>query len=596
MSVNTGSFNTALQILRSKFSLTTEEQAQRLWSEIEKYNSLTDLKEDIQNALDAVLYERKKKRDKQMASNAMDEEYPIDRLIKDLISKMQSETFKDLNPFKNTNVPDQSRGNETNQASVAPHHVQKTSNLTEKTHDTKFMVAKHMDAWEEKGQIIKSVNEGLNFQYGRDNGVYLDVKKIKSDYTRNNFLYVKPQHFKEAFLNRLLEMETKLGAYLDSIGKRYERVESDKRSFDIETIIIGRLTMDEDDSFLTERVRIEYVTRSGALSQCFLNFTDCKGDFLLFPNAYVAVGVVGDFYDDQVAVRVNSIYEIDSHLDSMDNSPSPKRDVDTFANILVFKGPYTLNGNAYFGGFDMILHHVYNDQSVNCVVLIGPFLPIEQVTETQAEFETKNPFEETRRLNFEHLLSRLSAKRPGNKPISVVIVPDASEVDNIYPSPIPNPFQNQPQSIKIPNPELVTFASSPCLLRFEIGQNNYNVAFSTQDIVKACARAPSKSSDPRKFLQPMRSLVSQKCLLPIFPYVESFDVTMIDQLNYDDFEKPDVIVQCSVMTHFACKARGTLVCNPKTIFEGNEFGTFARISLDASTRGIDGVRVDILKF
>lgn len=587
--INTASRDIVWKILKNKLLHVTEDQAQRLWADIEKYNSLIDLKELTEDSLDAVFINHKQNAKKRQ-QNEMDEEYPVDKLINKVFEQMKRDKLALLNPYNSTTAPTTTTAGAApnpKQSAVSLHPTQ--NSFIEKTQHTKFMISKHLEACEDKGQKIKSVNEELDFKFGRENNAYLEVKKIKSDFTRNNFLYVKPQHFQDAFSNRFLEMEVKIGSYLESIGKKYDRIQDDVKSFATETIIIGRLTMDEEDSFVSERICIEYLTDKGNMHHCFLNFSSCKSEFLLFPNAYVAVGVVGDFYDISTALTVKSVFEIDSHLDASDDHVPAKREIDKFSNVLVFKGPFTQNGNAYFGGFDMILHHIQADMSASCIVLIGPFLPIEQLVEGQIEFATKNSFNMIRASNFSNFFTNLYKLKPS---MAVVIVPDASEVDNIYPSPIPNTLQ----FVKVLNPELLTLASSPCLLSFEVGQAKYRIAINTQDIVKACVRYPSNSKDPRKFIQPMRSLVSQRCLLPIFPYVEPFDVTMIDQLSFQEEDKPDIIVCCSVMTQFACKARGTIVCNPKTIFEGDDYGSFVRIALDASSKGTDGVRVDVLKF
>lgn len=572
----TDTFEKIYDLIRSysRIAKVTEDEARRFWSKIEKYDKYTDLADNVGNTLDLLEYDRKKA----SKNTTMDVEYPGERFMIDLEHRMLKDCLKKINIFGGELVK-ATNGTSGIQDQASNHMIQKTQNA-------KFLVASHQES-HSRGQILKSANEFLNFKFNSHRPSIFNVAPIKSDFKIGNFLYVKPEHFQSSFRDRFNDMEAKISAYLSRTGLSYKPLDESTRAFDKPTIIIGRLSIDDDDySFLAERISLEYITTNGSVKQCFLNFTSCASEYHLFPNAFVAVEVQGDFYDSSTSLTVKNIYEIDADLDAQDNVDRQPRDVDKFANVMVFKGPYVHNGNAYFSGFDMILNHLRDDRSVNCVVLIGPFIPVEQITEGETEIMKLSSFANTRKENLNHFIDQA---RKINNDLSVVIVPDASEADCMYPTPLPK------LSVEIKGGEVYQ-VSSPCLLNFQVQGASYKVAIGTQDLVKNCLRMPSKSADPKKYVQLLKSIISQRCLQPVFPYAEPFDVTQINQLSFSDEQRPDVFITCSAMTHFAARIRGTIVCNPRTIFEGESFSTFIRLGLDASQTGVDGVRADILRF
>lgn len=569
-------FNSIFTTIKDHQAGVREEHLKELWETLIKYKTvIKNLPDEVDNAASAVKFAMVQQKKKH---NGMDVESNPESFVRDVLKKLKVEKLDKINLYTiNNQAP-------AEESTKGTRMVEEKQGIV-KSNNARIKILTHKEANEEMGKVVKSSTENLTFKFGQTLHRPHSMKRTISDYKLNNFLYVQPKDFAKSFKSRYDFMENKI-KHCKKIN--FNRVEAHTKNFDVPTVVLARLTYDEEDDFMLERIMGELLTDKETVVQCYLNFSTCQGEFHLFPNAYVAVEVQGDFYDKNSALRVNKIFEIDSELDPADIADARTETVTDYLNIMVFKGPFTLDGNAYFSGFDMIRHHIERDKSINYLVLIGPFVPEDQATATAhaPEMHSKATFKEIREENIYKFYSEVKKM---NNNISIIVVPDITEADNIFPYPIP--------SYQFDNRSDLYTVSSPCLLTFEVANREYSVAIGSQDVLKNILKFPQKSAESRKFFQAIKSIVSQRNLMPVFPLPEPFDVTNISLLNIaDESQKPDVFVMCSSITQFAFKARGVTVCNPKTIFDGDNFGHCARIYLDAHHRGSNGVRVDILKF
>ena len=448
-----------------------------------------------------------------------------------------------------------------------------------------ILIAKHSESHPKRGQSLKVWNSKLDFS-NSSRVQRTEIQKIISDYKIDNFLYIKPKHFIDAFYNRYNLMETEYKEYFKRTGVEYQRISHSTQSFEAPTLIFGRLTIDKEEDFLTDNVQFEFYDNKDNLVVCHLNF--CKfqdQQYQLFPNMYIAVQVKGDLYDQSCCLKVCKIFEINSEKDQADENESEGSVVKKHMTCLVFKGPYNLEGNAYFAGFDMIKHHVQKERP-NVIVLIGPFVSDEQFHEDAAgELETIDEFANIRDKNIQRLSGIVADI---DSTCQIVMISDLAEADNVYPVPIPPTIQSQPNTKGI----TVHIAGSPCML--SIGGTP--IAFLPQDILTPCNKFPSHVTGKR-FVQTLRSIVSQKCLHPVYPLAYPFDVTQIEQLSWANVISPKLLIYSSRMTSFLGKARGTLVANARPILEDKEFGSFIRIQVDVSSPdSVDSIRLDLLQF
>ena len=65
--------------------------------------------------------------------------------------------------------------------------------------------------------------------------------------------------------------------------------------------------------------------------------------------------------------------EINSEKDAHDEQECQGKTVQKHNTCLVFKGPYNLESNSYFAGFDMMKHHISKEKP-HAIVLMGPFV------------------------------------------------------------------------------------------------------------------------------------------------------------------------------------------------------------------------------
>lgn len=566
-------FEEVLKRLRDNQPNVTENDAKELWDTLIKYKSaIKDLAEEVENAAAAVKFSINQQKKK---ANAMDVETTGADFVRQVLRKLRTEKLDNINLYSSSNPG----------LSSVPGNSTKMVEEISKTSNARMRVIKHKEANPEMQTEVKTAHAELNFKFGQTLNRPFDVNKKIADFSVSNFMYPQPIDFKNSYLKRYEIMENKIKA-----NKKIEfsRIEDHTKNFDTPTLILARLCYDEEDEFMTERVMAEMLSVKNKIIQCYLNFSGCNGEYHLFPNQYIAVEVQGDFYDKNSSLRVVKILEIGSEADEHDKEEPNASLISEYLNIMVFKGPFTQDGNAYFFGFDMIKHHILRDKSINCVVLVGPFVPEDQSIATThvPELHSKTSFQQCRE---ENILKFYEEVKKINTNIVVIIVPEISEADNIFPYPLPKIKMTETRNDLI-------MVSSPCLLEFEIKFNTYRVAIGSQDFLKNMMKFPHKSTDNRKFVQAMKSVISQRNLMPVFPLPDPFDVTNISLLDYDEDLKPHVFVACSNLTAFALKSRGVLICNPKTIFEGDGFGHCARIYLDANSQGVNGARVDVLKF
>lgn len=572
-------------LFANKYPEVKESDLKALLSESYKYKKhISDLLENIDFAMEAILHNHSKKQ------GGMDEELTLAQMASQTLKKLQQEQFSKINLY----TAQASENAEPNQAMQTPQ-----TREIERSKHTQAKIVIHSESYELKGKVLKSFNSALNFT-GSRRDEFLNFKTIlpnKSESARN-FLYHKAADFRSAFIQGYERMEEKTKTYLKEqrISQNLIRLDSNTKNLNEKVLILVRLTLDTENDFNIDRITGEILDPKGSTLVVYLNFNKCETEFQLFPNMYAAVVVDGQFGETS-ALTVHTLIEIDSELDKHDETEAPARQVKKHSSILVFKGPYNLEGTAYFGGMDMIRHHLVTE-SPNLVVLMGPFVPEEQVSSSTTykltEIKSIATYESIRNTNLNRF--RKIIMDSGISNCEVAILPDQSEADNFHPTPLPcfkfSPLSGRGISVSdVP----VHSLDSPSMISLD--GTGVTVAFSSQDFIRHIMTGNPVKSSGKKFLQTVKSVISQKSLHPAFPLSYPYDVTNAAQLYFDT--NPDVWITSSSIIGFVHSVRGTVTANCKTVFNGEDFGNFVRILIDTGSNASsakDKVRVDLMNF
>lgn len=478
------------------------------------------------------------------------------------------------------------------------------ANIT-KTNQAKVQITKHSESHPQKGVPVKTWNKDLDFARAKRN-FKTDVEIIvgKPDIAPNAF-YSKVFDLSSSFRSRYYFMENLYKETLSQKGISYQRLVSQEQTLLEPKYVLCRLTFDDDEELLPDRVACEIFDQNDKLKEHYLNFTRYEKPYQLFPNQYLMVEITGSMSDSTVSLNVHNIVHIDEHLDKYDSKEAEPRQVASCLSLLVFKGPFNLQGSAYFPGFDMIVNHIKRELP-NVVVLMGPFIPDDLMAEGKL-FEAKNfTIQDLREQNLIHLFKMVDDLQLQKNP-EFVLIPDQSEADCFSVTPLQNNIEIKSSglSIKVHKP------GSPSIITLN-GQ--YPIAFSSSDFILPLLKFPQKTTS-KKYDPLLRELVSQRNLHPAFPLESPFDITQQDSLNFGSpFPNntqtnnnlnnslppslppcPIVWISYSSLVPFATKARGTVFMNPKRVFEGEEFGHCGRVLIDTQ-QGDQAVRVDVLRF
>ena len=121
----------------------------------------------------------------------------------------------------------------------------------------------------------------------------------------------------------------------------------------------------------------------------------------------------------------------------------------------------------------------------------------------------------------------------------VVIVPDVSEADMIYPLPIP---QNRAQLFpKTAHQDLniIKDVGSPAL--FCVNEK-LNIGVSNGDILLDCNKVCKHKGSVNKINAQIEAIVAQKNMYPVSPTMNPFDISKLNSLNFeeDNGTKPDI--------------------------------------------------------
>jgi hypothetical protein len=469
---------------------------------------------------------------------------------------------------------------------------------------TRLMII-HKEAHPEFGKALHTYNQHLNFDDATTSQTISPPDVLIGNFTVENFLNVKIKDFHDAFRTRLESMQKLLVPEIKRrTGKIYTMpTRENSTTFDEPRFLIGRLTYemgdkDTEPKFSKDRIIMEclvthQVGNSISIAKFPLNFSEVKEDYFLFPNMVIATEVTGDiFLFEEDAFKVHRIIELESDKDlDPDSIPHlPTRFMKTKQTILFFKGPFTIEGNYYFGGLTMIEKHInyFNPQHV---IIAGPFIPEEQL-----RGELQNSGREHKSV-IEHFLTKLIESTKRVNP-HFTIVQDFLESSNIYPIPVPSMVEfSHDKSVR----SSVTRVGSPCLLSFG---PNLRIAISSGNFQVNTRSLPIQNNKTTRYSQILRSFISQKSLHCLFPGETPFDVTQQEKLFWPAHLMPTVWLTPSSFTQFLREERGIICANPGSVFDGENFKGAVKIQADGGKMDEEGltdnsrdkVRVEIIKF
>ena len=553
------------------------------------------LLEDIENSFYAVKVDWNLESQKNRNASSMDLERPSNRSFIDrAFKKLQGEKLHHINLY--------SAGGKASESQAHAEEITKTTKMS-------LRIIQHKEAYQ-GAKVLKGLNEGLNFSKSAREEYISVAPKIKETKQRN-FLYHKPQDFLNAFTAGYERMERLANQFLpkyrllendrerDVRWYKVHRVSEEQNTISEETLILARLTLDDDGEFNAQKLLGEVMDSKNNTREVYLNFQNVAPDSRqqLFPNMYAVLAVEGSLVDENTPLRVNRIVEIDCDQDKRDEAQTAARAVRRHMCVLVFKGPFTFDGNAYFGILEMVRLHA-KEHNPNLVLLIGPFVPEDQATET-SELKVRGSYQHLRDENlgnFKKMLYDAGVR------CEIAIVPDQSEADNFFPTPMPAmPPVNTALVRQNPSDitKLLSF-SSPCLLELKTDQSApITIAVTSQDFLRNYIAKFYTFSKSKKYLDAMKSVISQLHLHPAYPMPYPYDVTLQEKLCLD--QAPDLWVCPSSIVSFAELARGCMVVNPKSVLNGDDNGSFARLLIDTSPESHDRtardrVKVEILQF
>lgn len=543
------------------------------------YKDINDLVEAIDNSFLAT--ESNMRRNQTLTGgNKMDQEMLVLQFVKKSFESLKNSEFKGKNLY--AGVPVEQKG---------------TSDKYPETQKTKEFRLKHKEAHPECGKLELCYNQNLNFSKARPLRSMLGIKNHTENLKSDSFLYAKQEDFIDAFRKRFTYMEALMTKHLKEKHRiELKRTTNDTKSFEKDSVVFGRITHNVDSEGNLEELTIssvyfEFLAHGNdEVMGCYMDFSKCANtDFLLFPNMYLAVQVEGSFATENESVAVSRIFELDDDLDTQESFHEVGRNVEEKVEGLIFKGPYNMDGNAHFGGYDMLLQHV-KDCAPNFIVLIGPFLSTAQMREDSViEFETIDPFPEVRDKNLKMLLNGIKKLSLGHQ-VEVIVVADFFEADNFLPLPV------QPVKTNLKQVEhgiSLHFVGSPSVVSILDGR--YTIGLTSVEVLRSLAQMPKKHTS-KWFLSGARSLVSQHNLLPVFPLNQiPIDITMGDKLN---LERPlDLLIMPSSLPSFVQKLRGTVVANCREIFSSaDSWDSFGRVYFDTQASGPDSIRFEVKKF
>lgn len=161
----------------------------------------------------------------------------------------------------------------------------------------------------------------------------------------------------------------------------------------------------------------------------------------------------------------------------------------------------------------------------------------------------------------------------------VVIVPDVTEADMIYPYPIPaNRTQLFPKSA-YQDISIVKDLGSPAL--FSVN-GKLNIGVSNGDILIDSNKVCKHKGSSNKINAQIEAIVSQKNMYPLSPTMNPFDVSKMNALNFEQESgtKPDIWFMPSKLKKFVEVFDGVICVNPALCTYKESFGNFARVLVD----------------
>ena len=362
-----------------------------------------------------------------------------------------------------------------------------------------------------------------------------------------------------------------------------------------EIVAVGRIASDTSEGKLNAAsVVLEMSRRMGAGLRVPLKI-DGLPSYNFFPGQIVALkgtNASGMYFTvsevlsvPQLPMPVSTPQALDGINEKLDSSASP-------LNLVFACGPYTADDNLEFAPLQALCQKAA-DESVDALVLTGPFLDIEHPLLAAGDFDIPDTIKNIDldgtmstlfRLWISAPLQRLCAAVPS---ITVILVPSVRDAVSKH---VSWP-QEQLKKAELGLPKQVKMLPNPCF----ISLNEMVVAISSQDILYELSREQIAGGKDRPDLLTTlpKYLIEQRHFFPLFPPMDreklphgsetkasgaTLDVGYLklgEWLNV----KPDVLLTPSALTPSVKVVESVMIVNPGFLSKRKAAGTYAQMSL-----------------
>lgn len=369
-----------------------------------------------------------------------------------------------------------------------------------------------------------------------------------------------------------------------------------------EIVAVGRIASDTPESKLNAAsVVLEMSRRMGAGLRIPLKI-DALPSYHFFPGQIVALkgtNASGMYFTVSEVLSVpqlpmpvsnpQTLENVNEKLESSSGSP---------LNLLFASGPYTADDNLDFAPFQALCQKAA-DNSIDALILTGPFLDIEHPLLASGDFDIPDTIKNIDldgtmstlfRMWISAPLQRLCTAIPS---ITVILVPSVRDAVSRH---VSWP-QEQLKKAELDLPKQVKMLPNPCF----ISLNEMVIAISSQDILYELSReqVAGGSNRPDLLTTLPKYLIEQRHFFPLFPPMnreklphgsdtKASGATLdIGYLKLGEWlnVKPDVLLTPSALTPSVKVVESVMVVNPGFLSKRKAAGTYAQMSLQPRVVG-----------
>ncbi|EGR30858.1 hypothetical protein IMG5_122330, partial [Ichthyophthirius multifiliis] len=251
---------------------------------------------------------------------------------------------------------------------------------------------------------------------------------------------------------------------------------------------------------------------------------------------------------------------------------------DNYRKIIISTGPFSPKSTFNFNAFDLLLKKA-KEIKVSALILLGPFLDIENQVVKTSDLGADLSFEQLQNSLFERAATSLGPN------VQIIVIPSTKDVlsfENIPQQPLEIQISsNYQQNIKsFSNPAYFEMDE----LSFYIG--NSDIALNTY--MGSFSKNKKNQNPIQQIPNVFESIFSQKNLYSMYPFLDQKDPKKITEninlekignfdVNFDveneDF--PKIVISPSNLPCFAQKINDTVVINPGYVIKQETKGNFA---------------------